>query len=106
MLSYLEHHAHPEMKKNTPILPTTVVDQLTLWDSERNRLRSTQGFLYQSFVRQEDYNEVLQYAQDIQVCQWNLDKKRMLFVTAAGHDIVRSYVQRKMMKKPQTPSRE
>lgn len=59
MLSYLETHAHPEMKKSLPILPPTVTDQLRLWDSERNRLKTTQGFLYQNFQKAEEYEEVL-----------------------------------------------
>lgn len=62
IISYLSTHAHPQMHKNVsvdccrsglvhvscdlsqnPLLPITVVDQLHLWDKERNRLNIDQG---------------------------------------------------------------
>ena len=95
MLAYLEAHSHPEMKK---ILPSTVVDQLKLWDSERNRLKITPGFLYQQFLRQEDYNDVVKYAKDVGCLVWSMDKKRMLVVTLEGHEQVRLFVKRKVVK--------
>ena len=90
--------ALPAMRKSSPILPTTVVDQLRIWDAERNRLKVTPGYLYQQFARQEDYLDVLNYARDSDCLVWFLEKKRMLCVTAAGHESVRQYVKRKISK--------
>ncbi|KAI8058357.1 transcription factor TFIIH subunit p52/Tfb2 [Syncephalis plumigaleata] len=50
-----------------PVLPLTVVDQIRLWEMEKNRLQTTQGFLYQQFARQQDFDTVLQYAQELVV---------------------------------------
>ncbi len=97
----METHAHPEMKKTTPILPSTIIDQLKIWDAERNRIKVNQGYLYQQFSRQEDYLDVLQYAKDLGCLEWSLDKKRMLTVTAEGHENVREFVKRKINKQQQ-----
>jgi transcription initiation factor TFIIH subunit 4 len=36
IITYLTHHAHPEMN-SSPVIPSTVVDQIKLWEMERNR---------------------------------------------------------------------
>jgi transcription initiation factor TFIIH subunit 4 len=97
MIQYLETHAHPVMKKEHPILPITVVDQLRLWEMERNRLKVMDGYLYQQFNRLEEYLEVYQYAKDVGCLLWSNEKKRMLIVTSAGHANVRQFVKRKLM---------
>lgn len=33
------------MKKQQPVLPSTVVDQIRLWDMEGQRLEATEGML-------------------------------------------------------------
>jgi len=43
IISYLTTHAHPQMRKNKPLLPVTVQDQIRLWELERNRLKSQEG---------------------------------------------------------------
>ncbi|KIJ92372.1 hypothetical protein K443DRAFT_685300 [Laccaria amethystina LaAM-08-1] len=42
-ISYLMSHAHPQMRKNNPLLPITVQDQIRLWELEKNRLKSQEG---------------------------------------------------------------
>lgn len=54
------------------------------------------GYLYQQFVRHEDYQDVFKYAQDLGCLLWSSEKKRMLSVTALGHENVRQYVKRKI----------
>jgi transcription initiation factor TFIIH subunit 4 len=97
MLTYLETHAHPEMKRLPPTLPATVTDQLRLWDTERNRLTATHSFLYQNFARVEDYQDILEYANDLGCVLWKDDKKRFIVVGEEGHALVRVYVKRKIV---------
>lgn len=54
IISYLTQHAHPQMLKteNKHPLPPTVVDQIKLWELERNRLTYTEGVLYSQFLSQ------------------------------------------------------
>jgi transcription initiation factor TFIIH subunit 4 len=98
IITYLRTHAHPEMKKNMPILPLTVVDQIRLWEMERNRLKDEKGYLYHEFARAEDFQEVLNYAKHYNVVIWCNVKKRMLIVDKNGHDIVRAYIKKRIKK--------
>eukprot|EP01006_Ploeotia_vitrea_P045968 TRINITY_DN66984_c0_g2_i1.p1 TRINITY_DN66984_c0_g2~~TRINITY_DN66984_c0_g2_i1.p1 ORF type:complete len:508 (+),score=35.15 TRINITY_DN66984_c0_g2_i1:35-1525(+) len=56
ILGYLFHRAHPEMHKtNKFVLPETVVDQIRLWESERNRIKTKPGTLFSNFSSADDY---------------------------------------------------
>ncbi|RKP09597.1 transcription factor Tfb2-domain-containing protein [Thamnocephalis sphaerospora] len=100
MIAYLTTHAHPYMRKQVPTLPLTVVDQIRLWELEKNRMQPKQGYLYQQFARQQDYDTVLQYAEELGVVLWHSRAKRMLVVTQDGHVQVRAYVQRRKARQP------
>ncbi|RKP26752.1 transcription factor Tfb2-domain-containing protein [Syncephalis pseudoplumigaleata] len=102
IVTYLTTHAHPLMRQKIPVLPLTVIDQIRLWEMEKNRLQTTQGFLYQQFARQQDFDTVLQYAQELGVVVWYHPAKRMLVVTDDGHVQVRAYVQRRKNKSQPT----
>jgi len=101
IITYLRTHAHPEMKKNMPILPLTVVDQIRLWEMERNRLKDEKGYLYHEFARAEDFQEVLNYAKQYDVVLWSNVKKRILIVTMEGHHKVRAYIKKRISSKQQ-----
>lgn len=53
IIGYLKQHSHSQMQtegKNP--LPPTVVDQVKLWELERNRLTYDEGVLYSQFLSQ------------------------------------------------------
>lgn len=54
IIGYLRQHAHPQMlqAEGKHPLPPTVVDQIKLWELERNRLTYTEGVLYNQFLSQ------------------------------------------------------
>lgn len=54
IIGYLKQHAHPQMleSESTHTLPPTVVDQIKLWELERNRLVYSDGVLYSQFLSQ------------------------------------------------------
>ncbi|KAF1978319.1 RNA polymerase II transcription factor B subunit 2 [Bimuria novae-zelandiae CBS 107.79] len=80
VIEYLETHAHPQMQKKKPFLPPTVMDQIRLWEYERERMETSQGFLMKGFGKVEDYKEYVQYAKDTGVLVWQNDKLRMFFI--------------------------
>ncbi|KAJ7138022.1 hypothetical protein C8R44DRAFT_340385 [Mycena epipterygia] len=53
------------MRKNNPLLPVTVQDQIRLWELEKNRLKSQEGYLYTAFTSPADYELVLNYAKQL-----------------------------------------
>ncbi|KAG6866872.1 hypothetical protein C0991_008809 [Blastosporella zonata] len=112
IISYLITHAHPQMRKNVsnlwpsnvdslrfpeqnPLLPVTVQDQIRLWELERNRLKSSEGYLYTSFTSQADYELVLNYAKELDVVLWENSGKRCFFGSMEGHANIRGFIERR-----------
>ncbi|TPX33716.1 hypothetical protein SmJEL517_g03425 [Synchytrium microbalum] len=92
IISYLHTHAHPEMAKQTPVLPPTVVDQIRLWEMERNRLKFFRGYLYQNFSSPEDWKKGFVYATEVGALIWSNEQARQFFVTEEGHPLVKTFV--------------
>lgn len=80
IIDYLTAHAHPQMQKNNPVLPPTVMDQIRLWEYEGERIETTVGFLMKDFRNETEYHEVLSYAESLGVLTWRNDAKRVFFV--------------------------
>lgn len=61
IISYLTQHAHSQSLKGDVVhpLPPTVVDQIRLWELERNRLIYSDGVLYSQFLSQVCIMELL-----------------------------------------------
>ncbi|KAF2457971.1 RNA pol II transcription initiation subunit [Lineolata rhizophorae] len=81
IISYLTTHAHPQMRKNVPVLPPTVVDQIRLWQIDRDRMRHTPGFLMKDFATRVEFEETCGYAESLGVLVWKDVEKRMFFVS-------------------------
>ncbi|KAF9532674.1 transcription factor Tfb2-domain-containing protein [Crepidotus variabilis] len=97
IISYLMSHAHPQMRKNNPLLPVTVQDQIRLWELERNRLKSQEGYLYTAFASQADYEFVLHYAKELDVVLWENASRRCFFGTLGGHANIKGFIERRAM---------
>ncbi|KAF8941378.1 RNA polymerase II transcription factor B subunit 2 [Dissophora ornata] len=94
IITYLTAHAHAQMRKHTPILPLTVVDQIRLWEIEKNRLRPVASWLYSQFNRQQDFESTLEYASELGVVLWSNQKRRMVCISTEGHQAVGAYVRK------------
>ncbi|KAK2737338.1 RNA polymerase II transcription factor B 52 kDa subunit [Onygenales sp. PD_40] len=91
IISYLTTHAHPQMRKYhaaksasdavAAVLPPTVVDQIRLWQLERDRIKATPGFLFKEFLNLAEFESTCRYAEEIGVLVWKSEKRRMFFVT-------------------------
>ncbi|CCJ30551.1 unnamed protein product [Pneumocystis jirovecii] len=95
IISYLTSYAHPQMKKNTPIIPPTVNDQIRLWEMERNRLKATEGYLFRDFNSNSDFELALKYANELNVVVWEAPSKRVFFVNIQGSNMVVDYIKKK-----------
>jgi transcription initiation factor TFIIH subunit 4 len=103
IIAYLTSHAHPQMRRHAaaeqaallarglqtseqiarsiPILPATILDQIHLWQLERDRMTTTSGFLFRDFPNPAEYEAVVRYADETGVLVWKDDAKRLFFVT-------------------------
>jgi len=95
IISYLVTHAHPQMRKNNPLIPVTVQDQIRLWELERNRLKSHEGYLYTAFQSLADYEFVLNYAKELNVVLWENASKRCFFGSLDGHANIKGFIERR-----------
>ena len=90
IISFLDTHAHPQMRKTNPVLPPTVVDQIRLWQIEGERMKTTQGYLFREFEDWQEYDRTVKYAKDIGVLEWKNDSKWLFFVHK--HEQLASFV--------------
>lgn len=95
IISYLVTHAHPQMRKNNPLIPVTVQDQIRLWELERNRLKLHEGYLYTAFQSLADYEFVLNYAKELNVVLWENASKRCFFGSLDGHANIKGFIERR-----------
>lgn len=98
IISYLTTYAHPQMRKNTPVIPPTVNDQIRLWEMERNRLKATEGYLFRDFNSNSDFELALKYANELNVVVWEAPAKRVFFVNIQGSNMVADYIRKKFSK--------
>lgn len=102
IISYLSSRAHPQMKAlatttnpssrssaENPLLPTTVVDQIRLWEHERRRIVTAECYLYDEFSSEHDFELVREYAREVGGLLWEDGKRRRLGVSAEGQGQVR-----------------
>lgn len=101
IIRYLEQHSHPQMLKSetggirtTSVLPPTVVDQIQLWESERNRFTYTEGIVYNQFLSQAEYAVLREYAARAGFLTWSSERARTLVLTRAAHDDVKRFWKR------------
>jgi transcription initiation factor TFIIH subunit 4 len=97
IISYLISHAHPQMRRHAAraaaaasdpakaaqaasVIPATVLDQIHLWQIEKDRMTTTPGYLMRDFSSQAEYERYWQFADQIGVLVWRSDLKRMFFV--------------------------
>ncbi|KAH9818986.1 transcription factor Tfb2-domain-containing protein [Melampsora americana] len=97
IISYLEFHAHSQMKLIKPVLPNTVVDQIRLWELEKNRVRDQEGYLYEDFKSVSDYEIVINYSKQIDIILWENVELRKFFVSVNGHTALREFIKRRIM---------
>ncbi|GAA5802413.1 transcription factor TFIIH complex subunit Tfb2 [Helicostylum pulchrum] len=98
IIYYMQSHAHSQMRKKIPVLPLTVVDQIRLWEMERNRLKPTPSYLYHEFNVQADFDAAEKYAKDLGVMLWSSSTKRTMVISEAGHDNVKGFVKRRLLR--------
>ncbi|GAA5972485.1 hypothetical protein JCM11641_001866 [Rhodosporidiobolus odoratus] len=100
IIAYLASRAHPQMRASAvadeKLLPTTVVDQIRLWEHERRRIQTMDGFLYDDFSSSHDFELVMGYAKEIGALLWHSEKNRKVMVKTDGNNHIRDFIKRRM----------
>lgn len=96
VIMYLRTHAHPQMRKFDPLLPPTVVDQIRLWELEKNRIQAQEGYLYEDFRSTADYDLVVEYSRKLGIILWESSSLRKFFIRPDGQALLREFLKRRM----------
>lgn len=80
--------------KTSSMLPPTVIDQIKLWENERNRFSFIDGVVYSQFLSEADFMTLRDYAQSIDVLLWQDERLKKMVVKKSGHDDVKKYWKR------------
>ena len=91
IIDFLRTRAHPQMLTNNPVIPSTITDQIKLWEMERDRLRYSEGVLYNQFLAQSDFEMLKKYAEEKKHLLWSNSQKRLMVVSKTGHDDVKRH---------------
>ena len=97
IVSYLSTHAHPQLRKSTPILPPTVVDQIRLWQIEGDRMRTSQGFTIWDVGTIDDYDRAVKHAETLGILIWQDRNKGKFFVSR--FEQIQQYFKNEALKK-------
>uniref|UniRef100_A0A3Q1D2Z6 General transcription factor IIH subunit 4 n=1 Tax=Amphiprion ocellaris TaxID=80972 RepID=A0A3Q1D2Z6_AMPOC len=76
------------------VLPSTITDQIRLWELERDRLQFTEGVLYNQFLSQADFEVLRDRAQGLDCLVWQDVAHRVMVVTPQGHSEVKRFWKR------------
>ncbi|KAF7683094.1 General transcription and DNA repair factor IIH subunit TFB2 [Astathelohania contejeani] len=76
------------------ILPPTVADQITIWESKRNRITETEGYLYSNFSNYSDFLKVYEFCKSNEYLVGVDEEKRNLIVGLADHNKVKEFVKK------------
>ncbi|KAL0240587.1 hypothetical protein I308_106385 [Cryptococcus tetragattii IND107] len=80
IIAYLSSHAHPQMYNSPPpLLHPTIVDQLHLWDRERNRLQTEETVMYEFFSK-ELFDDTVNEAKANAALQHAATSQKLLFI--------------------------
>lgn len=89
---FLASSAHPVMRAQKPVLPPTIVDQINLWEQDRNRLKAKSGYMYQQFMSAAAYEKTVAEANRLGAVLYANPAKRLLVVSETGHSQIKTFV--------------
>jgi transcription initiation factor TFIIH subunit 4 len=90
IIGYLNSHGHPRMKNG--VIPSTVRDEIKLWEAEQARVQMRNGFLLRDFTSTDEFQRVLEYARGVSGYLWSHTSRRQLVVSADEYERIRSFV--------------
>lgn len=91
IINYLMMHIHPTVRDSEHPIPPTVIDQIHLWEREREKFVFTEGRLYSQFNSQQDFDLLRKYAEDHGFLVFDNPSSRVMVVHEDGHEAVRKY---------------
>ncbi|CAN0482297.1 unnamed protein product [Ectocarpus sp. 8 AP-2014] len=72
VLDFLKWHAHPVVRRRTPVVPENIADQVLLWERERDRMEHRDGVLVDvSYASRDAFRGMAEFANAKQGLLWS-----------------------------------
>ncbi|CAM9500545.1 unnamed protein product [Ectocarpus sp. 6 AP-2014] len=72
VLDFLKWHAHPVVRRRTPVVPENIADQVLLWERERDRMEHRDGVLVDvSYASRDAFRGMTEFANAKQGLLWS-----------------------------------
>nr|ODN91824.1 transcription initiation factor TFIIH subunit 4 [Cryptococcus depauperatus CBS 7841] len=95
IIAYLSSHAHPQMYNSPPpLLHPTIVDQLHLWDRERNRLQTEETVMFEFFSK-ELFDDTAQEAKTNAALQHAATSQKVLFIEPHTRPAITEFIRQR-----------
>ena len=93
IVGYIRAHAHKQVRRKKPSVPSTVCDQIRLWARDMERMEAEECVLYCDFPQAGTfYGAVVSEAEKRGALLWRDDASRRLTVRASAHDEMKAVV--------------
>lgn len=89
IVQYLKSNAHPQTSSGG--IPSTIIDQIYLWEQERKRVSFNNGVLYSTFKSDAEYEELRNFALEKNAALWYSNDKRVIVVQANSAEIIKNW---------------
>ncbi|PJF18335.1 hypothetical protein PSACC_01871 [Paramicrosporidium saccamoebae] len=90
LIAYLRSHLHPVMRDEQ--LPAVIEDQVHLWERDRERIRSGDGYLYQQFVDGTAFSKTVEEATRLSAVLYVNYQRRLLIVKPEAHSSLKAFI--------------
>jgi transcription initiation factor TFIIH subunit 4 len=92
LVTFLKSHMHPVVQKAGLSLPPVVEDQIHLWERDRNRLKSGEGYLYGQFPNDGAFKRTVTEATRLHAILYVNYSKMLLVVKGEAHPAVKAFI--------------
>ena len=92
IISFLTQNAHPLARQRSKIIPDNVVDQIYLWEGEKQRIKLTDGYMMYGFAHRDGFVAVSEFAKQNGFLVWSDAVQMRLFIRNEGSARMREFL--------------
>jgi len=95
ILNFIERNAHPQMRKQKPVIPETVADEIRVWENEKNRVSFNPGILVEN-IPVDVIETVIKYTKDVGAHLYSNSAVGVIMVTEPCYEDLVKFIAKKL----------
>lgn len=88
----ITHYIKASHKIDENEVSSNVIEQIHIWESQRNRIQANEAYMFYNFLSLIDYQRVISYCKENKMLIDNFDSKRLVFVKKKNVEKVKEYI--------------